>query len=167
MGRGVAAESVSDIQAGDLLTGMFRIGPVAQLRRLDLGGEWFFSANLTYTRGDQRIAGSAEEPADRVPPLSGFVEAEYAPESVFGFEAWISMAGAQDRLSARDVRDSRIDPEGTPGWASVGASGHWRPTEAWRVSLELANVFDAGYRVHGSGIDATGRNAILSVRWSW
>ncbi|MDJ0907424.1 MAG: TonB-dependent receptor [Woeseiaceae bacterium] len=135
--------------------------------RVDIGSEWFVSANLTYTRGDQRIAGSAEEPADRVPPLSGVVEVEFAPESVFGFEAWASFAGSQDRLSARDVRDSRIDPNGTPGWASIGASAHWRPTDAWRVSLELANVFDAGYRVHGSGIDATGRNATLSARWSW
>ena len=102
-----------------------------------------------------------------MPPLSGSVGLEYAPESVFGFEAWASMAGAQDRLSARDVRDSRINPEGTPGWASLGARGHWRPTDAWLVTLELANVFDASYRVHGSGIDATGRNATLSARWRW
>ena len=135
--------------------------------RLDIGSEWFVNANLTYTRGDQQVAGSPEEPADRVPPLSGFISLEYAPESVFSFEAWASMAGAQDRLSARDVRDSRIDPNGTPGWASFGASAHWRPTDAWRVSLELANVLDASYRVHGSGIDATGRNATLSARWSW
>jgi outer membrane receptor protein involved in Fe transport len=135
--------------------------------RLDIGGEWFVNANLAYTRGTQRIAGSAEEPAERVPPLSGYIELEYAPESAFGFAAWASMAGAQDRLSARDVRDSRINPEGTPGWASFGARGHWRPTDAWEVTLELANAFDAGYRVHGSGIDATGRNATLSARWRW
>ena len=135
--------------------------------RLDIGSDWFVNANLAYTYGDQQVAGSVEEPADRIPPLSGFISLEYAPESVFGFKAWASMAGAQDRLSARDVRDSRINPNGTPGWASLGASAHWRPTDAWRVSLALANVFDAGYRVHGSGIDAVGRNATLSARWSW
>jgi outer membrane receptor protein involved in Fe transport len=135
--------------------------------RLDIGSAWFVNANLTYTRGEQQVAGSVEEPADRVPPLSGFISLEYAPESAFGFDAWASMAGAQDRLSARDVRDSRIDPEGTPGWASVGARAHWRPTDAWRVALELANVLDASYRMHGSGIDATGRNVTLSARWSW
>ena len=135
--------------------------------RLDISDQWFLSANLTYTRGEQRVTGSAEEPADRIPPLSGFINLEYAPESLFGFDAWVSMAGAQDRLSARDVRDSRIDPDGTPGWASFGARAHWRPTDAWRVTLELANVLDAGYRVHGSGIDATGRNATLSARWTW
>ena len=135
--------------------------------RLDIGSDWFLGANVAYTRGKQQVAGSAAEPADRVPPLSGYINLEYAPEAVFGFDAWASMAGAQDRLSARDVRDSRIDPDGTPGWASVGARAHWRPTDAWRVTLELANVFDAGYRVHGSGIDATGRNATLSARWRW
>ena len=135
--------------------------------RLEIGGEWFVNANLAYTRGTQQIAGSAEEPADRVPPLSGFIGLEFAPESVLGFEAWASMAGAQDRLSARDVRDSRINPEGTPGWASFGARGHWRPTDAWLVTLELANVFDAGYREHGSGIDGVGRNVSLRIRRAW
>lgn len=135
--------------------------------QLDIGSNWFVNANLGYTRGEQQVAGSLEEPADRIPPLSGYISLEYAPESVFGFEAWASVAGAQDRLSARDVRDSRINPNGTPGWASFGASAHWRPTDAWLVSLELANAFDAAYRVHGSGIDATGRNATLSARWRW
>ncbi len=134
---------------------------------VEIGAEWFINANLAYTRGEQRVAGGADEPGDRIPPLSGFISLEYAPESVFGFEAWARMAGAQDRLSARDVRDSRIDPEGTPGWASLGLRAHWRPTDAWRLSLELANMLDAGYRVHGSGIDATGRNATLTARWSW
>ena len=135
--------------------------------RFDIGSEWFVNANLAYTRGDQQVAGSVEEPGDRIPPISGFIGLEYAPESVFGFDAWASFAGAQDRLSARDVRDSRINPDGTAGWASVGARAHWRPTAAWRVTLELSNILDAGYRVHGSGIDATGRNATLSARWRW
>jgi outer membrane receptor protein involved in Fe transport len=143
------------------------INGVEMSARFDISDEWFLSANLTYTRGVQRVADGAEEPADRIPPLSGFISLEYAPESTFGFDAWASMAGAQDRLSARDVRDSRIDPDGTPGWASIGARAHWRPTDAWRVTLELANVLDAGYRAHGSGIDATGRNATLSARWTW
>ena len=135
--------------------------------RLDLGSQWFLDANVAYTRGEQRIAGSGAEPGDRVPPLSGFVRLEYAPESVLGFEAWVSMAGAQDRLSARDVRDSRIDPTGTPGWADLGVRASWRPAAPWVVMLELGNLLDQRYRVHGSGIDATGRNATLTVRWRW
>ncbi len=135
--------------------------------RVEFGMDWFLNASATYTRGEQRIAGNASEPADRIPPLNGFLSIEYAPMSPFGFEAWASMAESQDRLSARDVRDSRIDPSGTPGWASLGVRGTWRPSDAWLLTLTASNILDASYRVHGSGIDATGRNATLSVRWTW
>ena len=135
--------------------------------RASLGSAWLINANLAYTRGEQEIAGSGTEPADRIPPLSGYLSVEFVPESDFGFEAWASISAAQDRLSARDVGDSRINPQGTPGWTSLGARGTWRPSEAWLLSLELSNVLDARYRVHGSGIDAVGRNLALSVRRQW
>ena len=135
--------------------------------RVGLGTDWSVNANLAYTRGDQKIAGRASEPADRTPPLSGSISVAYAPESAFGFEFWARMADEQQRLSARDVRDSRIDPDGTPGWVSIGMRGNWRPTEEWWLSLEFANVLDAHYRAHGSGIDATGRNVELRVSRSW
>jgi outer membrane receptor protein involved in Fe transport len=135
--------------------------------RAELGESWMLNANLAYTRGEQQVAGSSEEPGDRIPPLSGFISLEFAPESAFGFEAWAAMAAAQDRLSARDIRDSRIDPTGTSGWTSVGVRGTWQPSDAWLVSLEVSNALDARYRVHGSGIDAVGRNVSGSIRWTW
>jgi outer membrane receptor protein involved in Fe transport len=135
--------------------------------RLDVGMHWLVDANVAYTHGEQKVAGGLAEPADRIPPLSGFVSVAYAPESAFGFEAWASMADAQDRLSARDVRDPRIDPQGTPGWLNVGARGTWQPDDAWRLALEFSNVLDKRYRVHGSGIDAVGRNVTLTVRGNW
>jgi outer membrane receptor protein involved in Fe transport len=135
--------------------------------RIEVGLDWSINANLAYTYGEQEVAGDASEPADRIPPFSGFIGVEFAPDSAFGFEAWARMAGAQDRLSARDIRDSRIDPTGTPGWASIGARGTWQPTDAWHLSLELSNMLDARYRVHGSGIDAVGRNLSVTIRREW
>ena len=123
--------------------------------------------NIAYSRGDQQVAGGGPEPADRMPPLSGYIGIEYQPESDFGFEMWAAMAGAQDRLSDRDIGDSRIDPAGTPGWASVGGRATWEPSELWTLSATLSNVLDAQYRVHGSGIDATGRNLTVSIRRQW
>ena len=125
------------------------------------------TANLTYTRGEQEVAGRDKEPADRIPPLSGFIGIEYVPESAFGFEAWVAMSGAQDRLSNRDIRDNRIDPEGTPGWASIGFRATWRASDAWMWIATFSNVLDADFRVHGSGIDAVGQNLAIEVRRSW
>jgi outer membrane receptor protein involved in Fe transport len=134
---------------------------------LEVGMNWLLDANVAYTRGEQRIAGMGTEPADRIPPLSGRVGVIFDPESSYSLEVWASFSSDQSRLSARDIRDSRINPEGTPGWASFGARATWTPTAEWLLALTFSNMLDAGYRVHGSGIDAIGQNVALSARWRW
>jgi len=70
-------------------------------------------------------------------------------------------------LSDRDIRDVRINPNGTPGWAIVGTKVTWMPDDIWQVQLVADNLLDKRYRVHGSGIDSPGRNFLLSVRATW
>jgi len=123
------------------------------------------NAILNYTYGDQRVA-DTEEPADRIPPLNGRIDLNYVYGDRWNFDAWLIAATGQSRLSNRDVNDVRIDPQGTPGWASLGSSATWVNAE-WQVTLGIDNLFDRQYRVHGSGIDAPGRNIfmILNRRW--
>ena len=123
---------------------------------LNVGDAIRLRAVLNWTRGTQRIEGLAEEPADRIPPLGGLLELNYEATASLSGEAWIRYAAEQERLSARDIRDSRIDPDGTPGWVSAGARLTWLPAERWRLSLAAENVLDKRYRVHGSGLDAHG-----------
>ena len=82
-------------------------------------------------------------------------------------DAWLRFAAEQDRLSGRDVRDIRIDPDGTNGWGIAGARGSWDLRGGWNVTLAVDNVFDKRYRVHGSGLDAPGRNLIIGARKTW
>ncbi len=135
--------------------------------RLEVGMNWMLDGKVAYTRGEQRIVGMDTEPADRIPPLSGRVGVTFDPESSYMLEAWASFSADQSRLSARDIADSRINPEGTPGWASFGAHATWVPTAQWMLTLTFSNMLDASYRVHGSGIDAVGQNLTLSARWRW
>jgi len=40
-------------------------------------------------------------------------------------------------------------------------------TERVTLHLALENLADRQYRLHGSGVDAPGRNAYLAVRYLW
>jgi len=91
-------------------------------------------AVLNYVRGEQRVAGSNEEPADRVPPLNGSVTITRDDGGPYRIQGWAHFARGQDRLSARDVRDIRIDPTGHTGM------GVGRRKPAKRVCAELAAV---------------------------
>jgi len=123
-------------------------------------------AVMNYTRGRQEFA-DRTEPADRIPPLTGHLNLNYDAGNPFSASMWLHFASRQGRLSARDVRDSRIDPGGTPGWATAGAQAAWRIDEAWQVTLGVENLLDKNYRYHGSGIDAPGRNVYLSAWRRW
>ncbi len=124
-------------------------------------------AVLNYTWSEQRVPGSPVEPGDRIPPLSGRLDVSYDGGGDVRLDAWLRFAGEQDRLSARDVRDSRIDPNGTSGWGILGARGTWDVRGGWQFTLGIDNVLDKRYRVHGSGLDAPGRNVMVSVRKTW
>jgi outer membrane receptor protein involved in Fe transport len=125
------------------------------------------AAVVNYTWGEQRIEAAPTEPADRIPPLSGRLSIAYDPGGEFRVEGWLRFAGEQDRLSARDIRDVRIDPAGTSGWGIVGVRASWDYRRDWQFTLGVDNILDKRYRAHGSGLDGPGRNASVSIRRSW
>ncbi|MEL7312475.1 MAG: TonB-dependent receptor [Pseudomonadota bacterium] len=126
------------------------------------GARWGVRAVINATRGEQRERGLDNEPGDRIPPVNGLLALTYADDD---FSAAVSArsAAAQTRLSARDVRDVRIDPNGTAGWVRIDLDGSWFDIGGWDVHAGVNNLLDRRYRNHGSGIDALGRNLYVSV----
>ncbi len=131
-----------------------------------LGEALQLEAIVNYTYGAQDV-GAGTEPADRIPPLGGRLLLAFDNDGPYRVHAWIDFADRQDRLSARDAGDVRIDPNGTPGWVALGASTEWRLPSGWHLSLALHNGLDRRYRRHGSGIDAAGRGVTAAVRYVW
>ena len=133
----------------------------------ELSDKLSVSTILNYTWGREIIGTDEPKAADRIPPLVGELRLHSDLGEQWSIQGWIRSAGRQDRLSDRDIRDVRINPDGTAGWAATGIRARWSPNYVWTVDLTVDNIFDTQYRVHGSGIDAPGRNVSISFRASW
>ena len=120
---------------------------------------------LNHTWGEQTEAGGVTVAGDRIPPFNGKASLRLTPREDVAIEPYLLFAAGQARLSPRDVRDVRIDPNGTPGWMTVNVRGEWDLTGELRLSADLTNLLDRRYRMHGSGIDAPGRGVLLSLHW--
>ncbi|MEM1176075.1 MAG: TonB-dependent receptor [Pseudomonadota bacterium] len=121
---------------------------------------------VNYSRGEQRVDG-LDEPADRVPPLNGRLRLDWDQSAAIRWNVQLEFAAAQDRLSARDESDNRIDPDGTPGWMTVGAGLLFATDTGIDIELRADNLADKRYRYHGSGIDAAGRNLSVTLVKLW
>jgi outer membrane receptor protein involved in Fe transport len=124
-------------------------------------GAWVFDTTLNWTWGESREAG-ASEPADRIPPLAGRLRAQRTL-GAWSVQAVAQYARHQDRLSARDRDDPRIDPAGTAGWWSLNLRAQRPLAAGLELTVGLDNVLDERYREHGSGIDAPGRELVLRL----
>jgi outer membrane cobalamin receptor len=122
---------------------------------------------VNYLHGEQTENDGTGNPADRIPPFNGRLSLRYEVSNSLLIESYLHFAGSQDRLSPRDVQDVRIDPAGTPGWVTINLAASWQVSERWRTTASVENILDKNYRLHGSGIDATGRNLFLSLHYFW
>jgi len=118
---------------------------------------------LTYTWAEEEFRDGRTLPADRIPPVNGQVGFFYRPIPRLWVEPFVRFAGRQDRLSDRDRVDPRINPDGTAGWMTANIRLGWDISENFRVRLAGENLLDHSYREHGSGINAQGINAIVSM----
>lgn len=138
---------------------------------LEAGAYWSFTDALNsyvvvnYTRGEESGDQGAAFPADRIPPLNGKLGLVYQLNPDWKMEPYLLFASRQDRLSPRDIRDSRIDPMGTGSWTTINLSLEWQVSQDLQLGLRLENLADKAYREHASGIDAAGRNLGLWVNW--
>ena len=134
--------------------------------------------DVAYVRGEVDKGVGETVPARRVPPLNGKLGLRWDASELGGYAVLqVDWASSQDRLASGDRRDLRIcgdparpgalldDCAGTPGWITVGVRGGIEPRPGLRIGLAVNNLLDARYRVHGSGVDAPGIDARLTLAW--
>ncbi|MCB1584402.1 MAG: TonB-dependent receptor [Xanthomonadales bacterium] len=128
------------------------------------GGHLF--ANLTITRGTEDTD-NGEGPADRIPPAFGVLGYQQELNERWKMRSQVRYAATQDRLSARDLTDPRINPFGTGGFVVYDTHFTWQHSINSQVRLGVENIFDKKYREHASGLDAPGRNYHVSFYYDF
>lgn len=109
------------------------------------------------------------DPVDRattrlMPVQLQFLTGYSPPGSPWWAEFSILAVGKADALSLKDETDhSRIPDQGTPGYGLFGLRGGHSLGEKTTLSLAAENLGNVDYRVHGSGVNGSGRNFILSL----
>ena len=107
------------------------------------------------------------EPVSRLLPLSGEVGLRHeSRDGRWWAEILARGATEADRLTTRDQADTqRIPPGGTPGYCIGILRGGVEVVPGFNVIAALENFTDEDYRVHGSGINSTGRGVTISAEW--
>lgn len=103
-------------------------------------------------------------PLSRIPPLNGTAELRWRhrPTGLY-LGGGLRWALAQTRLAPQDLADARIPDGGTPGYAVVDLRAGWRWDEHLVAALVVENVFDTGWRVHGSSVNGAARGLVFSL----
>lgn len=132
---------------------------------------WKFFGNFTWMYGavdqlDEAAGFSTKEaPLSRLMPAQGNLGLRYQPpKAIYWIEGLVTMVDNQEKLALRDRTDrSRIPPNGSAGYTIYtirsGVDVHRNVT----ISAALENITDKNYRVHGSGVNESGINAILAT----
>lgn len=115
--------------------------------------------NLTYTYGQDQ---TDDVPLSKIPPLFGTVGLRYNRNKL-GLALISDMACKQDRLSPMDKQDKRIGHP-TPGFVTLRLQADYTLAH-WSFAGTVGNLFNKGYRLHGSGVDAYGTYAKLTVAY--
>lgn len=143
--------------------GEARVDGVSLQYDLPINAYLRMNTDATYTYGTQT---DRNEPMSRIPPLRGNLRA-YFEKSRWRLASIFTWAERQDRLSPRDLDDSRIPADGTPGYGVLHLRSRYQITDQIGVNLALENVFDKLYKAHGSGIFEPGRRAVIELEASW
>ena len=131
-------------------------------------GGWSVYGNMTYTFGKNEVT---QAPLSRIPPTQGIFGVRWRDRrarNYFAIYTWI--VKTQDRLDpVRDIGDERIPIGGTPGFATLNMrfGKTFGRCNRHRLSINLENITDEAYLVHGSGVFGTGFTARFGYSWTY
>jgi hemoglobin/transferrin/lactoferrin receptor protein len=131
----------------------------------DLTGYLSLAGSLSYTYG-RIITDSTDYPLDHIPPVIGKTSLilnlnKFKGDFSFIFNGWKHLWD-YNMLGEDNFADAT--PNGMPGWYTLNLSGAYQITPNFQVQARIDNLLDQNYRNFASGINAPGRNFVLTLR---
>jgi hemoglobin/transferrin/lactoferrin receptor protein len=141
---------------------------------VEIGASWGVGLGCTIFGSFTWLEGEADtfvgtekerEPLSRIQPAMSLLGVRWDSESRKVFvEGTVTIADNQHRLSPEDEADTqRIPPGGTPGYTIYALRAGVEPVRGFKLFAGVENITDHDYRIHGSGQNEPGTNAIIGA----
>ncbi len=126
-------------------------------------------STINYTYGRFFDAANVEVPMDHIPPLFGKTSIMYGINNVNAefyamYNGWKRIA-EYNPFGEDNQQYATVD--GMPSWYTLNLRAGYKVNKYLGVQFAVENILDQSYRVFASGINAPGRNFVISVRGSF
>ncbi|MEK7254040.1 MAG: TonB-dependent receptor, partial [Bacteroidota bacterium] len=144
--------------------GKARVWGFSASSQLKWSPAWTLRGNLTYTHGKDLTNGV---PLDHIPPLFGNLSLAWERGRFFA-EAYLLYNGwknVEDYSPSGEDNLNYATPKGSPAWRTWNLKAGAQLNKHLRLQAGVENLADLNYRTFASGINAGGRNFVVSVHF--
>jgi hemoglobin/transferrin/lactoferrin receptor protein len=132
----------------------------------DLTSYFSLYSTLTYTYGRIVSDTSVDYPLDHIPPVYGKTGIVIKLDKFRGefnaiYNGWKRVA---DYNMYGEDNFADATPNGMPSWYTLNVSAAYQINKYLQIQAGVDNILDKTYRVFASGINAPGRNFVLTLR---
>ncbi|WP_053337416.1 TonB-dependent receptor [Microscilla marina] len=124
-------------------------------------------SSLSWAKGEDLTEGAVNRNLDHIPPAFGqtsikFKHRKMRHEVFFNYQYWKFLSEFSD--SSVDRPQFAVPDKGIPAWVTLNYRASYNLHPALTLQVAVENILDTHYRTFASGINAPGRNFIVSLR---
>ena len=152
----------------------------AQVFGIQLGAEYkivkglSLASTFNYQKGEEELADGTVAPLRHAPPMFGVARINYQFKRVraqisFRYNAKVSyndLAPSERNKGYLYAKDGDGNPY-TPAWYIFNCRASYQVKQNFMLTAGIENLFDLRYRPYSSGISASGRNFMATVKYSF
>ena len=130
-----------------------------------LNAGFSFAANVNYTKG-MISSNSPASPLDHIAPIYGKASLNYDHQnwSASFFTLFNGAKKLKDYNVAGEDNLIYATANGLPAWHTLNLRANFKVNKNIDLQMAIENITDKNYRVFGSGISASGRNVLFTIK---